>query len=49
MTWWPAARKRSAQVSQLFGVIQSPWMRTMGVLVVVFISISLWVVRWVVC
>ena len=48
MTWWPAARKRSAHVSQLLGVIQRPWMRTMGVLVVVFISISLWVSRRVI-
>lgn len=36
MTSWPCARKRSAQVFQLVGVIHSPWMRTMGVSSVVF-------------
>lgn len=40
ITSWPCARKRSAHVSQLFGVIHSPWIRTIGVFSVVLICSS---------
>ncbi len=40
ITSWPAARKRPAHVSQLFGVIHRPWIRTMGVFAAVVM------VRW---
>ena len=40
MTSWPCSRYRSAQVSQLEGVIHSPWTRTMAGLSFMELSLS---------